>query len=301
MSPKNISAFYLAFVLLVLAGIACSDLSRMPVVTRAPDARHTAGVEAVIRGMTETQSAKASLEINTTPSPQITVRAIPTQLPTQTPNPQPTELPITLPTLTLSPLPSSTSTQEMVFVPTLSGSAYFADDFSTQGGWAVKDEPNRYSYGYDDGRYRISILVKNLEIWSIRDQKVKDVIIETEMLDPSGGEAGYFGVVCRWEDVDNYYRLTIGLDGTAAIAKKKNGGVQELLSIKPSQADELLKPPIKLRAVCQGNTLALYIQGTKLLEVADDDHDAGSFGVLAGSKAAPGITIYFDNYVVYMP
>ena len=300
MARKKMKGFLLAFGLLILAGLACSDLSRMPVVTRAPDAQHTEGVEVVIHGMTETQSAKLTQEISFTPTLAATATSE-LVLPTTAASPYPTETPTTSPSSTPVPQPSSTNTAIVAPLPTMAGSIYFEDDFSSLGGWATREEQNRYSYGYVDGKYQISILVKNLEIWSIRDQQVKDLVIETELLDPTGSSDGYFGVICRWENADNYYRLTIGLDGTATIAKNINGGVQELLSIKPSQTDVLLKSPIKMRAVCAGSTLALYIQGTKLLEVTDDDHGSGSFGVVAGTKAAAGIAIYFDNYIVSKP
>ena len=56
-----------------------------------------------------------------------------------------------------------------------------------------------------------------------------------------------------------------------------------------------------LRADCNGDTLAFYVNGFKLAEVQDSTLTHGDLGLLAGTFDQPGVDIVFDNFVVLKP
>ena len=214
----------------------------------------------------------------------------PTSLPSDTPAPSAT-LP---PTLTQSPgLPSA--------APTASGRVVFEDDFKRQGRW-YEDLGDDFGFEYQDEAYVIYVNLLNAPIWSIRDQDFSDVILEVDAVRQTGPQNGYFGLVCRHQDEDNYYALVISSDGSYGIAKMEDGefefldeGVDERNII---QRDDAVN---RVRAVCMGETLSLYANGQLLVEIDDDDFSDGVVGLIAGTRLKDGLEALFDNFVIIEP
>jgi len=57
----------------------------------------------------------------------------------------------------------------------------------------------------------------------------------------------------------------------------------------------------QIHAVCQGERLALVVNGIKLEEVQDATIRFGDVGLIAGNFSEPGINVLFDNFIVVNP
>jgi hypothetical protein len=218
--------------------------------TMAAQVTHIAQTAAVIQpAATATERPTATLAASSTP------------VPTDTPFISPT------PTLTLTPDLNATATK----APGIS----FSDDFSISTGWYTR-ESNQFHIYYDQGGYRIAVHIVNTPIWSTRQREYADVHLETDATWLDGADDGYFGLICRQANNQNYYALVISSDGSYGIAKSLAGSFGFLEEgSDQSGAIQGGKVLNRIGADCIGDTLALYANGVKLLEVQDSDRYPG--------------------------
>ena len=99
----------------------------------------------------------------------------------------------------------------------------FADDFSDpKSGWDVRETANGAS-GYQDGRYFIRVEKPKFQLWSSPGQSFEgDVIVEVTAGLASGPQENEMGVICRYQDRQNFVYGSIGTDGYYAIVEIKN-------------------------------------------------------------------------------
>ena len=271
-------------VAVVLSG--CDLLRTPPAPTPIPDAAYTAAAQTIIAQLTQIAPPE-------TPTPP------PTLAPSLTNTLLPTDTQTTTPTNTLTPtepaIPTLTST------PTNIPEILFEDDFSYDTGWYT-DKGEDFSFEYAKGGYRISVDILNAPIWSIRERNYTDVRVEVDAAQISGAQDGYYGLVCRHTDSDNNYALVIGSDGAFGIAKSQNGEFVILRTgtavpgvIKSGEAAN------RVRADCVGETISLYANDQKLVEIQDNDFESGYIGVIAGTRLSGGVVVLFDNFAIYEP
>jgi hypothetical protein len=179
----------------------------------------------------------------------------------------------------------------------------FVDDFSQQtGGWQTSQD--RLSFvGYDRGGFRLWVNLPNFQVWSVPGLNFQDTRIYTLVHKIAGPDDNLFGVVCRYQDDDNYYSLVISSDGYYGIYKKQSG-FQTLLGLPQMGFDESIHrgdQANEILAVCQGDQLALFVNDTKLLQVSDDTFTYGDVGMIAGNRSQPGSDILFNHFIVVKP
>jgi hypothetical protein len=181
----------------------------------------------------------------------------------------------------------------------------FQDDFSDpSSGWdRVSDEDGITDY--DDGSYRILVNTTNTDIWSNPDLDFDftDTSIFVDATASGGDEDNDFGVICRYQDDENFYFFVISSDGYYGIGKVSDN-VQQLVgmeSMPPNEAIRQGQLTNQLQADCIGSTLRFYVNGILLAETQDTDFTSGNVGLMAGSFANPGTDIHFDNFVVKKP
>ncbi len=186
------------------------------------------------------------------------------------------------------------------------GTPIFQDDFSGKsGGWdSLTDE-----YGttdYSDGKYLISVADSNSFLYSTPGvlSDSTDVRIEVDIL-KSDDIQHDMGIICRYQDSDNFYYLVVSSDGYYAIGKFKDG-TEELIGTKDMRQDNagVIKTGAAdnhLRGDCVGDTLTLYANGSKLFQAQDSDFPKGNVGLIAGSYDDTPISVYFDNLRVTKP
>jgi len=183
------------------------------------------------------------------------------------------------------------------------GTVLYSDDFSNPPtGWGTWSRGGA-SVEYHNGGLRILISESQFDFWSVAGQKFSDAIIEVEAAKLGGPDDNDFGIVCRYQDKDNFYMLVTSSDGYYGIAKIK-AGQYSMIGAEQLQYSSVIaqgQAVNQVRADCVGNTLSLYANGQKLMEAEDGDFSSGDVGVLAGAYNTQGVDILFDNFVVKKP
>ncbi len=156
---------------------------------------------------------------------------------------------------------------------------------------------------YDQNGYRIQVLQPNTQFWSHPGLNVEDVRIEVEAQTLGGPDENLLGVLCRYQDEQNFYFFLIGNDGFFVIGKYKNGEQSfigmETFGFHPALQEN---PPVKhIQADCIADTLTLFVNETQIVTVQDRDFVSGDVGMIAGTFEVPGTDVLFDNFVVRKP
>jgi len=118
-----------------------------------------------------------------------------------------------------------------------------------------------------------------------------------------GADDNFFGVICRYQNEDNFYVLLISSDGYYNIGKFKDGEYEVIGDAGQgfSQAIHQGKTRNHLQADCIHDTLTLIVNQTKLAQVQDNDFSGGDIGLIAASMSVPGTNILFDDFIARQP
>ena len=187
------------------------------------------------------------------------------------------------------------------FVP--SGGVLFKDDFSDPGSGWMQGEDEYGKTEYFDGSFRILVNADVTGKISIPRLFFKDVIIEVDATKVAGADDNDFGVICRYQDENNFYFFEISSDGYYSIGKYKENQL-ELIGMQQMQTSDAIRQgqaTNRIRATCIGSLLSLSVNGQKLIEVEDIDFPSGDVGLMAGTFETPGTDILFDNFTVIKP
>jgi hypothetical protein len=202
-------------------------------------------------------------------------------------------------TTACSPLPAKST-------PIANKNVLFSDDFTDpKSGW---DRFQDYAgvTDYANVGYLIYIKAANMIKWANPPKTFQnDLRIEVDTTMSFGPDNNAFGVICRYQDPDNFYYFYISSDGFGGIGKKQNGQH----SIISSSDGKLLKvdgvntgaASNHLRADCIGSTLTLYVNGTQIATTKDSSFTGGTVGLIARTYDTGGADILFNNFFVYKP
>jgi hypothetical protein len=179
----------------------------------------------------------------------------------------------------------------------------FQDDFSDPSSGWDRIQADEGITDYEDGYYRILVIETEMDVWANPGLSFTDVVIEVDATKVGGPDDNDLGVICRYQDMNNYYFFIISSDGYYGIGKVINGE-QMLIGTNQMFPDEVIKQgnaTNHIQADCIGSHLVLHINGKKLTDTLDTDFASGDVGLLAGTFAEPGTDIHFDNFVVRKP
>jgi hypothetical protein len=185
-----------------------------------------------------------------------------------------------------------------------SNNVLFQDDFSNpSSGWQNLPDSLWGSRYYKDGSYHIKINSIYSLLTSTPGLNFSDVQIHVNATKKAGPDDNNYGIICRWQDVNNFYFLVISSDGYFGIGKVSNGqqtliGLEKML---PSDAVQQGLSTNHLRADCVGDMLSLHVNSEHLITVQDADFSYGDVGLLAGTFIEPGVEIEFTNFSVLKP
>ena len=207
-------------------------------------------------------------------------------------------------------LPAILSQVDSKAFPTESASSrllqiLFQDDFSNPtSGWNINSDSEGIN-GYANGGYRIYVNNANWYLWSTPGFNFTDVIVEVEAVRVAGPEENDFGVICRYKDGSNFYKLVLGSDGYYGVSKVI-GGKEQLVGMEKMQLNnDVIKRGVgatnQLRVECVGEHLTLLANGQILADVKDAELTSGDIGLIAGAYDTPGVDILFDNLKVIKP
>ena len=179
----------------------------------------------------------------------------------------------------------------------------FFDDFSNpSSGWPTL-QTVRGSYNYQPDGYHIVVNEVGGVLWAKTNAKYLDASISVDASLVGNEKNGYFGLLCRIRDDDNFYYFVIRNNGEYTLGKYKDAQFQSLLAEgwKQSSAINLNVQPLHIQADCVGNTLRLYVNNILLDEVTDSDFPAGYSGILAASLDAQEFEAVFNNFLITEP
>lgn len=225
-----------------------------------------------------TAAAKTVVADITKVAPPTAVPPTPTQTPTLTPAASPTNLP-----------------QEEI------PAALFVDDFDTETGW-VTEKNDRYGYEWIEGGYFIYVNVPSAQVHSVRSLDVDNVRLQTEGAQIAGPADGYYGVVCRFQDANNYYAFLVSNNGFYSIAKMENATFSTIQEGQDETGDVLVQgAPNVVRGDCINQTLTLFVNDQKLLEIQDVLFDEGVIGLIAGTELEGGVRVLYNYFAILQP
>jgi len=185
-----------------------------------------------------------------------------------------------------------------------SGDIIFNDDFTdAQSGWPVIDD----TYGiadYDPDNYAYNIYVANPNdrIEALPGLKLADADIEVSTYKEDGPDDNLFGLMCRYQNRNNFYLFAISSDGYYTVGKVVNG-TYELQNGRPMPSDVINTGEDEnlLEAECSGDEMSFFVNGTELARFNDTTFEEGDIGVFVGTYNESGAEISFQDFIVYVP
>lgn len=209
----------------------------------------------------------------------------------------PTTAPPAVPTF---PEPTVTSTIT-VFDP--EPGLLFVDDFSDRAsGWPVEYSDDSVIDYFQEG-YHIAVNAPESLVWSVVGPNFQNVRINVDARLIGGGEDNYLGLICRYQDANNFYTGVISSDGFYAIMRRYQGGSMDFISSDRFEESIVINQHLDLNLlelVCVGNQISLSVNGQLVSQVEDDAITTGDVGLLVGTISAESTDILFDNFTLYL-
>jgi hypothetical protein len=200
----------------------------------------------------------------------------------------PTEVPTSLPTADPSPALN----------------LQYSDDFSDPtSGWPISNETD-YVNDYYQGGYRMLDNEVNTTSWAYPDMDTfSDVSVEVDATKIGGPDENNMGVICRFQNNDEFYYGLVTSDGYYAIVKSTTEDfiVIGREYIEYSDLINQGEATNHIRLDCIGDVLTLYVNGQLIDRQTDTDYTSGQAGLIIATYDTPGTDILFDNFNVYEP
>lgn len=170
------------------------------------------------------------------------------------------------------------------------------DAFESQGAWRGYDGAGVF-LGARNGKYLIDFLGRRY-VWTQQDTLLADVVLEADFQQTSPDDNNAFGLACRLDPANTgrgYYFLISG-DGYASIRWSNGRSLEPIVPAQPSARIKRSGARNRLRAVCIGQYLALWVNDQFLVEARDRRASNGAVG-LAGVMNVEGrrLTLEIDN------
>ena len=186
---------------------------------------------------------------------------------------------------------------------TKSGQELYHDDFSdNSAGWPQTISING-SLGYIEGTYRMVVQSPGYDLWAVSGHTYRDVQIEVDATRLAGPVSNRFGLICRFQDIENYYFFIISSDGYYTMGKVYNDETSLLGQVMMVYSSAIMQDNgiNHLRFDCIGDTLKGYVNGQLIAATNSSDFSGGDAGLITGSFDEGGVDVTFDNFVVKKP
>lgn len=219
-----------------------------------------------------------------------------------------TSIPLpTLPPVFDTPLPATQAPANNSGSP-----ASFHDDFSSaNSGWWVQSTDNTESSYNSSGFFEMT--VKKSDFYLIATspdslaRPLKNVILQVRV-QPGQTNTGDYGVVCRYQDIDNFYMAAIAGD-KFYIGKQVAGAWTYLTSPEqqplPSRSTDA-EGYTTIGLSCIDSFFVLEINGLGAAHVTDNEFSFGDPGLVVWGSSSPGAAglfaqAAFDDFTLTLP
>ncbi len=183
----------------------------------------------------------------------------------------------------------------------------FADDFSGEFdcGWALYDRGGGTA-AIDNAAMQLIVGQPGQLWWTNPGRDFDDVVITAEARQVDGPNDNAYGLICRYQNEENFYAFMVSGDGYFAIGKYQTG-VETVTYLtpdaqfQPSDAINVGVASNELRVSCIGNQLSMEVNGIPLLSVTDPTFVNGDVGLAAATLQQGTTIVEFDNVRVTTP
>lgn len=184
-----------------------------------------------------------------------------------------------------------------------SGEVLLQDDFKDDTtGWEIVN--NVYELkGYSSEGYLISINNKGGRSISTTGLQFNDVKVQVETHKLTGSNDSYLGIVCRYQDSQNYYRFFVTPDGYTGLVRVVNGESSTLPGGKMMYNHDVNQDDDKnlLEVFCVGNQLSLLVNGKLAVTAEDEQLSNGDVGIFAETGQGGSGSFVFNDFIVSKP
>ncbi len=152
---------------------------------------------------------------------------------------------------------------------------------------------------YQNSALNFAISALNFIGWSTPNQKFGDFTLDVDATQVDGPDDNGYGVIVRYVDDRNFYRLDISGDGYFDVLKYKAGTWIKIQDWTESPAIHQGATTNHLRVIAQGNQFSFSVNDQTVKTFTDDDFRQGDIGLSAGTFFDhAGVHVAFDNLTV---
>ena len=171
------------------------------------------------------------------------------------------------------------------------------DDFSDKkSGWEHL-QIDEGSAGYVGETYQITVNVPNTDIFVTYARIFINSEITVTAVRRKGSDNNNFGIICRFQDPENFYTGQISSDGFAGIFKVEDGKYQLLGHQSMVPVPEIMggSGENEIQFECIEKTLTLSVNGILADSQQDDMFKSGEIGLIAGTVDGNTGVFQFDD------
>jgi hypothetical protein len=248
------------------------------------------------------------------PTPRV-IPPVPTQARQPTlPVAQPTLSPLATltPLATLAPLSTQSAPEVLVWPADVEQTLtedYFSDNFSdNRYDWADVTNNERF-WGFEEGHYGFHLFEPDYSIWAYLPVTFTPATIGFDAAVQPGFEQGGYGVLCHYQDEDNFHFVSVDpWNREYSIGYVLNGEYETLLSEMwmPSQRlNQSAHAVNSLMVSCEADVITLFInnelEAQAELGARVEGGDVAVFGETWEDTPAAGFKVWIDNLYAFVP
>jgi hypothetical protein len=173
----------------------------------------------------------------------------------------------------------------------------YADDFSNPAsGWKTVNDP-AVKINYQDGALHFNIPALDTLAWSVpKEKRFGDFVLDVDATQVAGPNDNSYGVIFRYVDDRNFYRLDISGDGYFAVFKYKDGKWTKVQDYTETATVKQGAATNHLQVIAKGNQFTFNVNDQLVKTFSDSDFPNGNIGVTAGTLFDNAdVHIAFDN------
>lgn len=167
-------------------------------------------------------------------------------------------------------------------------------------GWPEKrDGPDQWWYALNYYHIQVGTANNQVVIPSGFSKANVTVLTSAMILEQTRVPDAFYGVVCRFQNPDNFYFFDISHEGFYRIGKVLNGAISFLgmNTARPSASINTEEENL-IVVECRGNQFSLFVNDDLIQTVTDDSFDSGDAGLCAYVGDIPGIIAAFEYFIV---
>jgi hypothetical protein len=168
-------------------------------------------------------------------------------------------------------------------------------------GWTTLST-DQFRIAYEGSALHITVDTLDSTAWAVAGQQLDNFVLDVDATQLEGPDDNHYGVIVRFVDERNFYRLDISGDGYYSIQRFRDGEWETLVNWPGSPTDVIRQGnnTNHLRVIADGPRLTWVVNDTVVAEITDADILNGDVGLTAGSFfGEAGVHVAFDNFEVH--